>query len=109
MKRRPLADAPADPFLGWGALALKTAEMMLASAHVISHRASRVNDPVQLLGMASEKAQAAMLASQAMARHWIGMGSRAPSPAQWAEWLASGLAPFHAKALANSKRAARRK
>jgi len=82
---------------------------MLASVHVISHRASRVNDAAQLYEMAHEKANAALLASNAMARHWIGIGSRPASPSQWAALLASVLAPFHARAVANSKRFARRR
>lgn len=98
-----------DPFLGWGSLALKTAEMMFASAHVISHRTSRVNDAAQLYEMAHEKAHAAMLASTAMARHWAGIGARPASPAQWAALIASGLAPFHTRAVANSRRFARRR
>lgn len=98
-----------DPFLGWGAIALKTAEMMFASAHVISHRTSRVNDAGQLFEMASEKAQAAMLSSMNMAQHWARIGAKQPTPAQWAALWATGIAPFHAKALSNSRRAARRR
>ena len=100
-----------DPFLGWGSLALKATEMMFASAHVIHHRTNRVNNPAQLFEMANEKAQAAIVASHAMTRQWIGMGARAQhvSPAQWAALLASGIAPFHARAVANSRRAARRR
>ena len=99
-----------DPFLGWGSLALKATEMMFASAHVIHHRTSRANNPAQLFEMANEKAQAAIAASHAMTRQWIGMSSRAGpvSPAQWASLFASGMAPFHARAVANSRRASRR-
>jgi hypothetical protein len=37
-----------DPFGGWGALALKSAEMFAACAAVIPHRTSRPNTPSQL-------------------------------------------------------------
>jgi hypothetical protein len=97
-----------DPFLGWGSLALQATEMMFASAHVIHHRTSRANSPAQLFEMANEKAQAAIAASHAMTRQLIGMGTGPVSPAHWAALLASGMAPFHSRAVANSKRAARR-
>ena len=42
MKRRRVRINAPNPFLIWSGLALKTSEMMVASAEVISHRASRM-------------------------------------------------------------------
>lgn len=98
-----------DPFRGWGVLALKSAEMLAASALVIPYRAGRRNTPAQVLEMGAEKYRASLEAGQAMARHWTRMGNaaRTPSLEQWAAFWASGLSPFHRRAVANSRKARR--
>ena len=98
-----------DPFGGWGALALKSAEMLAASAVVIPHRVSRTNTPVQVMEMGGEKYLASLEAWQAMTGHWMRMGNagRAPSLAQWAAFWSSGVGPFHRRAVANSRKARR--
>lgn len=110
MARAPRISFP-DPFLGWGTLAWKSAEMMSAAALVIPHRANRRNTPAQILEMGSEKYLAWTQAWLAMSQHWLRMGarSRPPSPEQWAAFWASGLTPFHRRALANSRKARRSK
>ena len=90
-RRTPKISFP-DPFLGWGALAFKTAEMMAASAVVIPHRTSRNNTPAQLFEMGSEKVQAALEASHAMSRHWMRLGAHS-GPAAWAAFWTSGVNP----------------
>ena len=92
-----------DPFLGWGALGLKTLEMMAASSGVIQHRTNRKNSAAQWFEMGNEKIQAAIEASHAMTRQWMRMGVQ-PGPAQWAALYASALAPFHSRAVANARR-----
>jgi len=104
-RRTPKISFP-DPFLGWGALAFKTAEMMAASAVVIPHRTSRNNTPAQLFEMGSEKVQAALEATHAMSRHWARLGAHS-GPAAWAAMWASGVAPFHRRAVSNARRAKR--
>jgi hypothetical protein len=100
-----------DPLFPWGTLALRTAEMMLASVHVIGHRTTRRNNPAQLFEMGNEKVQAAIESSHAMTRQWLNMQGRSGIAFwnQWAKLLASGLMPFHARALRNSRRATRRR
>jgi hypothetical protein len=89
---------------------VQAAEMMAASARVIHHRTNRRNTPAQLFEMGNEKVQAAIESSHAMARHWLAMQGRAGTVpwSQWAGLLASGLTPFHARALRNARRAPRR-
>ncbi|HXF79854.1 MAG TPA: hypothetical protein VN598_13375 [Usitatibacter sp.] len=100
-----------DPFGGWGTLAWKSAEMLAASALVIPHRARRANTPAQLMEMGGEKYMAALEAWSAMSRHWMRMGAvpRAPSLDQWAAFWTSGVRPFHRRAVANSRKAGRRR
>ena len=108
MARTPRISFP-DPFLGWGLLAWKSAEMLAASAHVIPYRTSRANTPAQVMQMGSEKYFASLEAYQAMSRHWMRMGTtaRTPSLQQWAAFWTSGVTPFHRRAVANSRRARR--
>ena len=84
--------------------------MMTASAHVIHHRTSRSNSPAQLFEMVNEKVQAAVESSHAMTRHWLSMpaSTRADPLEQWARLFTTGLTPFHARAVRNSRRASRR-
>jgi hypothetical protein len=106
MPRRTARRFP-DPFLGWGTLGLKTLEMMAASSGVIHHRTNRKNSAAQLFEMGNEKVQAAIEASHAVTRQWMRMGAQ-PGPAQWAALYASALTPFHARAVANARRARHR-
>ena len=100
-----------DPFLGWGRLAWKSAEMLAACAVVIPHRTSRANAPLDLYEMGAEKGAAAFEAWNAMGRHWVRMqsASRPPSLQQWAAFWSSGLTPFHRRAVANSRKVRRRR
>jgi hypothetical protein len=111
MTRRRRRPDTIDPYTEWGSLALRTAEMLAASARVIQHRARRRNNAADLFEMGNEKLQAGIESSHAMARHWLAM--RDPSmlgfSKHWAALLASGLAPFHAKVLRNARRATRRR
>jgi N-acetylmuramic acid 6-phosphate (MurNAc-6-P) etherase len=84
--------------------------MLAASAQVIHHRTNRRNNAAQLFEMGNEKVQAAIESSHAMTRHWLTMHGRT-GPAlleQWVGLLASGLTPFHARAVRNARRASRR-
>lgn len=97
--------------LAWGDLGLKWMEMMAASGQVISHRARRRNSPAQLFEMGNEKAQAAIESSHAMARQLMAFPSGGPL-ATWAAWtrlLASGVAPYHARAVRNARSPRRRR
>jgi hypothetical protein len=94
------------PLFTWQMLGLRLAETMVASSHVISHRTNRSNTAAQLFEMGSEKVQAAMESTHAMARHWMKVASRDPL-AVWSAWpqlLTSGFAPFHARATQNARR-----
>ena len=110
MKRTRRSRIPPNPLFAWGSLALQAAETLAASARVIHHRTHRKNSPAQLFEMGNEKVQAAIESSHSMARQWLAMGGT-PGPALWNQWavlLSSGLTPFHARALSNARRAARR-
>lgn len=107
--RREAGALPVDPFLAWAQVGLRTLEMLAASAHVIHHRARRRNSPAQLFEMGNEKVQAAIESSHAIARHWLALhGGAKPSPNHWAALMATAVAPFHARALGNSRRMRRR-
>lgn len=75
----------ADPMLKWTQLAVKTAEMMLASAQVIGHRTARMagaglapgpKDQQEFLLMGHEKLEAAAESAHAMAEHLLAMNHR---------------------------------
>ena len=75
----------ADPFLQWTNLALKTAEMMVASAQVISHRTTRMagaglnpseHDQREFTLMGQEKVEAATESARAMTERLIRMNAR---------------------------------
>ena len=84
--------------------------MMTASAHVIHHRTSRNNSPAQLFEMVNEKVQAAVESSHAMTRHLLATQGRTSADPlmQWARLFTTGITPFHARAVRNSRRASRR-
>jgi hypothetical protein len=80
MKRRPRL-YNANPFMPWTRLALKTGEMMLASAQVISHRTTRIaqagaipntRDRREFTLMGQEKLDAAAASAQAVAMRMVG-------------------------------------
>lgn len=67
-----------NPFTAWTRLALRTSEMMLASAEVIAHRTARMasagvtpqaHDRAEFMLMGSEKVEAALECAAAAARH----------------------------------------
>jgi hypothetical protein len=99
-----------DPFLAWGQLGLQAMEMLAASARVIHHRTNRRNSPAQIFTMGSEKLEAAVESSHAMARHWLAMQGRgAVDPWNHMPWLlASAMRPFRTRALSNARRIPRR-
>ena len=97
--------SPFDAALAWNHLGLKWLEMMTASGHVISRRTQRAPTARQLFGMGSEKVEAALASSNAMTRQMIGFPLHDPM-AMWGAWarvLASGVAPFHARATRNAR------
>ena len=99
-----------NPFMAWQRLGLRAVETLFASTHVISHRTQRNNTAAELFEMGSEKVVAAVASSQAVAGHCMRLAGRDPF-ALWAAWphmLASGLAPYHARATRNSRSLRRR-
>lgn len=91
--------------LAWNTLGLNWLEMMSASGQVIARRSRRNNTPAQLFGMASEKVQAALEASHAMSRH-VARFPTADPLAMWNAWarvMASGMAPYRARAVRNAR------
>jgi hypothetical protein len=109
-RRRSAISTRNNPFMAWQRLGFRAAETLIASTHVISHRTQRQHTPAQIFEMGSEKVLAAMKSSQAVAGHCIRLAGRDPF-AFWAAWprvLASGLAPFHARAMRNARALSRR-
>lgn len=121
MPRRP---APL-PFLLWTDLALRTGEMLAASAQVITHRTGRMaaagpspnaRDRKEFTRMGLEKVEAANLSAMAMGRQlmnaqlafglsaWKNMAQLSDLGAKVAT---QGLKPIHARATGNAKRLAR--
>ena len=97
---------PLDAALAWSTLGLKWMEMMAASSQVITHRTRRRNSPAQLYSMGSEKVEALVESSNAIARHMMAAPPSSPFAAYeaWARILASGMAPFHTRATRNARR-----
>ena len=98
--------SPFDAALAWSTLGLKWMEMLAASGQVIAHRTHRRNTPAQLYTMGSEKVEAMIESSNAMARYLM---SARPATAlaawdAWARLLTSGMAPYHARATRNARR-----
>jgi len=82
MKRNPPGYSYLTPFMLWNDLAMKTAEMMLASAQVIGHRTARMavagsapnaRDRREFALMGKEKLDAGAQSGQAMATHLMTM------------------------------------
>ena len=102
---------PVTAALAWSTLGLKWFEMMAASGHVIASRTKRAPSPAQWVGMTSEKVEAAIASSSAMTRAMIGFPTRDPM-AMWNAWarvLASGVAPYHTRAIRNARSRRRRR
>ena len=109
IRRSRRGAAALNSLFAWQSLGLAMAETLLASSQVIAHRTNRSNGAAQLFEMGSEKVQAAFESSNALARQWTALSRRSPAYA-WVAWphlLASGLAPFHARATKNARRLAR--
>jgi len=90
----------ADPLLQWTNLALKTAEMMVASAQVIGHRTTRIagagltpseHDQREFTLMGQEKIEAATESARAMTERLIRINGR-----MWTEASAQMLAGMSA-------------
>ena len=97
---------PVNAALAWSALGLKWLEMMSASGHVIARRSRSKPSYRQLYGMGSEKVEAALASSNAMARQMIGFPTGDPF-AMWPAWarvLGSGMQPFHSRSVRNARR-----
>jgi hypothetical protein len=114
------------PFVVWSELAMKTGEMMLASAQVIGHRTHRIakagatpnaRDRREFTLMGREKVEAAHESAFAMGSQIARMNSQLGLKA-WQDMMAAGsamlsltaqvasrgLAPIHSRATANAKR-----
>lgn len=85
MTRRRTRHAPADPLSTWTSLALKTGEMMLASAQVITHRTGRMamaganpsaRDRKEFALMGQEKIQAVVESTRAIATDMMGVNQQ---------------------------------
>ena len=101
---------PVNAALAWSDLGLQWMEMMAASGQVISRRTRRRNSPAQLFAMGNEKMQAAMESSGAITRELIGFptGGALAMWDAWARVLASGVAPYHSRAVRNARSRGRR-
>ncbi len=91
---------PFAPFKTWNDLALRTAEMLVASAQVIGHRTARMaragpspnaRDRREFTRMGTEKIAAASESALAMGKHLATMNSQA-SVRAWQDWAAASTA-----------------
>lgn len=101
---------PVNAALAWSNLGMQWLEMMAASGQVISRRTRRRNTPAQLFTMGNEKVQAAVQSTGAMSRQLINFPTGGPL-AMWDAWarvLASGVAPYHSRAVRNARTRRRR-
>jgi hypothetical protein len=122
--RQPLASWP---FALWTDLALRTAEMYVASAQVIGHRTHRMatagprpslRDRREFARMGLEKAEAANESMWAVAEQFGSLLQRNWMLRTWqdamslsnatARLMGSGLKPIHSRATANARRLGRR-
>ncbi|MDB5761887.1 MAG: hypothetical protein JWQ21_882 [Herminiimonas sp.] len=85
VQRRRTSNLSANPFMIWTGLALKTGEMMVASAQVIGHRTSRmaaagalpnVRDQREFTLMGQEKIEAATESAQAIATRIVNLNQQ---------------------------------
>jgi hypothetical protein len=89
----------------WLTLGTQWAETMAASAQVIARRTSRTNTPAQWLAMGSEKLEAAVESSNAMALRMLTLPVANPA-AMWVAYariLTTGLHPYRQRALSNAR------
>ena len=124
-RRTSRLPAPALPLALWTDLALRTGEMLAASAQVISHRTGRMalagpapnaRDRKEFTRMVAEKVAAANESAWAMGRQMMGTSlvwgaSPAKNLAKLSQVSAKvtqqGLKPIHSRATANAKRLGR--
>jgi hypothetical protein len=102
--------SPLDTALAWNTLGFKWLEMMSASGPVIARRTRRQPTPARLFRLVSEKMEAALESSNAMAKEMSGFPTHDPL-AMWNAWarvLASGLAPYHSRVTRNARPRRRR-
>jgi hypothetical protein len=113
MTQRRTRRASANPLTVWTKLALKTGEMMLASAQVISHRTGRMaaagaipsaRDQEEFTLMGQEKIEAAAESTQAMAARMISMSQQMGMLAlqQWMAGASSIMALATSRTVAQS-------
>jgi hypothetical protein len=85
MKRYRIRFATNNPMAAWSQLALKTGEMLLASAQVINHRTNRIamagavpntRDQREFALMGQEKIEAATESAQAIATRMVTMNAQ---------------------------------
>ena len=100
MPRKPRHPIAAMPFMLWNDLALRTSEMLVASAQVIGHRTSRmataghspsVRDRREFTRMGMEKVEAASESAWAMGRHLTVVNAELASRA-WKDLMEAGNA-----------------
>lgn len=110
MNRTRRSRKSSNPFTAWTDLAFRATETLAAAAQVIAHRSSRPASAAELYGMGSEKVEAALRASQAMAMQWTALQSASPADfwMSYARLLSSGLAPVRQRAVRNARRYSRR-
>ena len=96
---------PVAATLEWTKLGLQWMEMMAASSRVIERRTRRAPTAAQWMRMGNEKVEAAIASSSAMGRHMAGfpMNDALSIWHAWARMLASGMAPYHARATRNAR------
>lgn len=122
-RRKPRPPAAALPFVLWTDLALRTGEMLAASAQVIGHRTGRMvragpspnaRDRKEFTRMGLEKVAAANESAWAMGRQ-LGQANLMHLGLDWwkdlcqlshvgAKVTQQGLKPIHSRATANAKR-----
>lgn len=105
MKRRATLKAtyPIEAALAWTTLGLQWMEMMAASGQVIARRTSRSHTPAQWFAMGTEKMEAGLLASTAMARE-IARSRPLDPMAAWLRLMSAAVAPYHSRATRNARR-----
>jgi hypothetical protein len=100
MPRKPSHPIPTMPFMLWNDLALRTGEMLVASAQVIGHRTRRMamaghsptpRDRREFTRMGMEKVEAANESVWAMGRHLTTMNAEIGTRA-WKDMMAAATA-----------------
>lgn len=100
MPRQPRPPAAALPFMMWSEFALRTGEMLLASAQVIGHRTRRIagagpvpnaRDQREFARMGLEKVETAQESAWAMGRHLTAANAQLAAEA-WKDLCQAGNA-----------------